>query len=546
MIDLCIKGGTLYDPANGVNGVATDLWIDSGKVVAAPPDLKASRILDARGYVVMPGGVDMHTHLAGPKVNTARGLRPEERRGAAPGIGSVPTTRLTGLKYAGLGFTTALDAAVAPLFARQAHLELADTPIIDKGFLSLVSDNHFVLDAVRDGDRARLDEYLRWLLASCGGFGFKAVNPGGVEHWKETGRRTLIDVDSRIDAFGITPRQIVGELAAAADRLTLPHPLHVHCNNLGVGGNWKTTAATIASFAASRAHLAHVQFHSYDGRPDDDGSVASAVPALVDLLRNKPNISVDVGHVTFGATTALTGDGPLGHFLHRVTGAKWFSADVECEGGCGVVPVEYKHRSLFHSVQWAVGLEWYLLMDPWRIGFSTDHPNGGSFWRYPETLALLMSRDVRREKLKSLHPNLHERCTLPEIDREFSLYDVAIVTRAAPARLLGLMHKGHLGAGADADAVVYQPDADYERMFSFPRYVIKGGRIVLDDGELREEPEGSTFAAQTGEAKEFEGLRNEFSRGYSISLENWGLRASEREGLKEISKAGSAPTPRAT
>jgi len=43
-------------------------------VVESPSEegVKADRTLDATGLVVMPGGVDMHCHIAGPKVNTAR------------------------------------------------------------------------------------------------------------------------------------------------------------------------------------------------------------------------------------------------------------------------------------------------------------------------------------------------------------------------------------------------------------------------------------------------------------------------------------------
>ena len=281
MIDLCIRGGTVYDPTNGIDGVVKDLWISGGRIASSPaPSERPNKTIDARGLIVFPGGVDMHTHLVGPKVNAARGLQPEAKRNPKAEGGPVPTTRWTGLKYAGLGFTTAMDAAVAPLFARQAHLELADTPIIDKAFLALVSDDHFVLDAVRDGDADRLEAFLAWLVKTVGAFGFKAVNPGGVEQWKETGRRTLVDLDSKIDHFQISPRDIVKSLALAIDRLALPHPLHTHCNNLGVGGNWATTAATIDALAGSRSHLAHIQFHSYDGSPTDDGSVASAVPRL--------------------------------------------------------------------------------------------------------------------------------------------------------------------------------------------------------------------------------------------------------------------------
>src|SRR5688572_7979275 len=146
MTDLIkISQGAVYDPANGVDGEVRDLWISGGKMVAAPTDpvIRPTRDIDARGLVVMPGGVDMHCHIAGPKVNVARKMRPEEKRKAvihrtanthSGTIGSVPSTFATGYKYAGMGYTTAFDAAIPPLGARHAHEEFADTPCIDKGF----------------------------------------------------------------------------------------------------------------------------------------------------------------------------------------------------------------------------------------------------------------------------------------------------------------------------------------------------------------------------------------------------------------------------
>ena len=49
------------------------------------------------------------------------------------------------------------------------------------------------------------------------------------------------------------------------------------------------------------------------------------------------------------------------------------------------------------------------------------------------------------------------------------------MTRAAPARLLGLTDRGHLGVGAAADIAVYREDADREAMFTSPAYVFKDG-----------------------------------------------------------------------
>ena len=117
--------------------------------------------------------------------------------------------------------------------------------------------------------------------------------------------------------------------------------------------------------------------------------------------------------VLFGATTSMTGDGPLGHYLHQIYGSKWYSDDIELESGCGVVPIEYKQKSLIHAWQWAIGLEWYLLAaDPWRLALSTDHPNGGSFLAYPEIIRLLMDRAYRREILSRVHRVVRETTLL--------------------------------------------------------------------------------------------------------------------------------------
>src|SRR5207244_9595614 len=120
--------------------------------------------------------------------------------------------------------------------------------------------------------------------------------------------------------------------------------------------------------------------------------------------------------------------------------------------------ITYQDKSFVHALQWAIGLEWYLLVkDPWRVAMSTDHPNGGSFLAYPQIVQLLMDRNYRREALQRVHPRVRERCILADLDREYSLYEIAIITRAGPARILGLKNKGHLGPGADADITIYTP-----------------------------------------------------------------------------------------
>ena len=552
---LRISNGTVYDPANGIDGVIMDLWVREGRMVPppaadAPVDSADTKVLDVTGMVVMPGGVDMHSHIAGPKVNSARKMLPEDKRHATPvkrtpftrsgTTGSVPSTFATGYLYAGLGYTTAFDAAITPIGARHAHQEFNDTPVIDKGFFVLVGNNHYVLDQVAAGNDERLRAFCAWLLGAAKGYALKVVNPGGVEVWKEGGGN-VSGLDSPLGHFApATPRKVISSLAQVALDLKLPHPLHIHCNNLGMPGNWTTTLETMRALEGRRAHLTHIQFHSYGGGPDDQGTFRSQVPNLVDYVNSHPNLTVDVGQVLFGETTSMTGDSPLGYYLHKATGRKWFNSDMEMEDGCGVVPITYKDKSFVHSLQWAIGLEWYLLVnDPWRVGMSTDHPNGGSFLAYPDIVQLLMDRTYRQEVLKTVNPRVLERSVLKDLDRQYTLNEIAIITRAGPARMLGLHHKGQLGPGADADITIYTPGKDIKAMFELPRYVIKAGEVIVEQGEVRKDAFGSTLHVQPNfDEGHVANIKEWFEKYYTIQFANYPVDASFLDGKSRMVASG--------
>ncbi len=546
---LKVAGGHVVDPTRGVDGVG-DVWVEDGRVIDAPtdPEIKADRVIDARGYVVMAAGVDVHCHIVGPKVNSARSLRPEEaRRGALPldrrfakarsgTLGSVPTSFSTGAKYAGLGYGTAVDAAIAPLGARPAHRELADTPIIDKAFLILMGNNHYAMDRIKLGERERLRAFVAWMLNATKALGIKVVNPGGVEAWKQGGNGRPAALDDEVPHFGVTPRQILVELAQAAGDLGLPHPIHLHGLNLGLPGNAEITLETMRALDGHRAHLAHIQFHSYGGSPSDLGKMDSQVGPLAEYINAHPNLTVDVGQVMFGETTSMTADGALGQYLHQVTGRKWISHDVELETGCGVVPITYDDKNAVHALQWSIGLEWFLRVDdPWRVALGTDHPNGGSFLAYPQIIALLMDRGHRSDRFKALPESVRTRSGLGDLTREYTLPEIAIVTRAGPARILGLDRKGHLGPGADADVTIYAPDDDKERMFSIPRYVLKAGVVIVDDGDLLAWPDGQTLiAAPEVDPTDEPAIAAWFEASSSIQFANYAVDLDEVSSPLEV------------
>ena len=193
------------------------------------------------------------------------------------------------------------------------------------------------------------------------------------------------------------------------------------------------------------------------------------------------------------------------------------------ESGCGVTPIKYRNKSLVHALQWAIGLEWYLLVeDPWRVVMSTDHPNGGSFLAYPQIIRLLMDRSYRRDILKKCPAQVAERSTLADLDREYTLNEIAIITRAGPARILGLQNKGHLGIGADADVTIYTPHENVETMFALPRIVIKAGRVIVEQGEIREPIDGKTIHVAAEYDRDVESdIRRWFESCYSIQWANY-------------------------
>jgi formylmethanofuran dehydrogenase subunit A len=109
-----------------------------------------------------------------------------------------------------------------------------------------------------------------------------------------------------------------------------------------------------------------------------------------------------------------------------------------------------------------------------------------------------------------------------DLEREYTLGEIAIVTRAGPARLLGLADKGHLGVGADADVTVYSESEDREQMFATPRYVIKGGQVIVEEGELRAAPAGDLLRVAADYDEEIERtLEPLFEERYSVRLSNY-------------------------
>jgi formylmethanofuran dehydrogenase subunit A len=539
-----LTAARVIDPAHEVNDVVRDLYARDGRIVAAPAaGERVDREYDAAGMIAMAGAIDLHTHIGGGKVNLARALVPElSRREILPATavasacagGAAPSTLAAGYRYAAMGYTACFEPAMLPSNARQAHMELGDTPIVDKGAYALLGNDDFLLRSLAGGaDQREINDYVAWTLHAAQALGIKVVNAGGISAFKFNAR--TLDVDEPHPHYRVSPRRVIASLARAVHELGVPHPLHVHASNLGVPGNADSTLATIAAAEGFPIHLTHLQFHSYG--TEGERKFSSAALRIAEAVNAAPNVSLDVGQVIFGQTVTASGDSQLQYRNARhASPRKSVIMDIECDAGCGVVPFRYRDRDFVNALQWAIGLELFLLVhDPWRVFLTTDHPNGGPFTSYPHLIKLLMRREFRNEKLAAIHPEAAAMSALKDIEREYSLYDIAIMTRSAPARILGLADRGHLGAGAAADIVVYEPHDDPEAMFAAPRYVFKDGELVAERGEVTQVSRGSVHTVKPEFDRGIERkLAGYFARYQTMSLESFGIGADE---LAELSLA---------
>src|SRR5665648_209505 len=307
---------------------------------------------DVRGKVVMAGAIDPHTHIGGGKMTIARMLLPEDHQGdpvartelTRAGCGhAVPSTHLTGYRYAEMGYTACFEPAMLPANARQAHMEMGDTPMVDKGaFVMLGSDDYFLRQLAAKKDFKAIKDYVAWTMHAAQAIAVKVVNPGGISAFKFNQR--ALDLDEEHVYYHVTPRQIIQTLARAIQELGVTHPLHIHGCNLGVPGNIESTLATVRASEGLRMHMTHTHFLSYG--TEGDRKFSSGAARITELVNKTPNVSIDVGQVLFGQTCTASGDSMRQYAIGTSAHPKQTVVmEIECDAGRGVVPMRYRDKS---------------------------------------------------------------------------------------------------------------------------------------------------------------------------------------------------------
>lgn len=550
-MEYILKNGIVYDPANKVAGEKKDVMYKDGKIVDNVSS--DAKVIDVTDKLVMPAGVDPHAHIAGPKLVVGRLYRPEDSRKGVKSKNdvcrsetgfSIPNCPATGYRYSRMGYGTVVEAAMPPLEAKHTHEEIMAIPNIDVPPLPLFGNNWFVMQYAKEGQIEELAAFVSSWLKIVKGYGIKIVNPCGSEAWGWGGN--VHGLDDSAPYWDVTSREVIRALAQANEMLGLPHSIHVHPNDLGHPGNFSTTVATMDAIRDIKKssgvrdqtmHVTHIQFHSYGGNNWRDAE--SGAGDVADFVNKNDYVTIDVGQVTLDETTTMTADAPMEYDLQKLNGLKWANKDIEMETASGIVPFIYSGKAPVASLQWAIGLELFLkVKNPWQVCLTTDHPNAGPFIRYPRIISWLMSNERRQEMMdnKEVHAWSHKRTSLGTLDREYDFNDIAIITRAGPAKIYGFQDRGELTPGYNADIAVYDLNpnevdpsknpAVIEQAFGNAMYTIKDGQILVKDGEVVQiKPSQTIWTNVQGfeeqEKAVMEKLMPAFNRFYTIKFENY-------------------------
>ena len=68
-----IKNAKVYDPINKVNGKIKNIYIKNGRIAnRLDTGDKIRKTIDLKRKIVMPGGIDIHSHISAGNINLAR------------------------------------------------------------------------------------------------------------------------------------------------------------------------------------------------------------------------------------------------------------------------------------------------------------------------------------------------------------------------------------------------------------------------------------------------------------------------------------------
>ena len=557
MTKIFIKNGIVFDPINEIQGEVKDILIEDQKIVQKFSNEKDVKIIDASNKTVIPAAIDIHTHVASQQVNWIRLLG--TKNPVFQKIWHGLTLQNIAKSYISNGYTFILEANVFPSLTKQTIFNFKQMPVIDKAMLLNVSN---LLALELEFQRGKIEDmavFLSDLLSITKGFGFKVYNPFESEDWNFKSLRKEVSGKGRL--YNFSALDVYENLTKVNEHLGLPHSIHAHIegyesikakNNLFTILNkinsldLEPTSKIITDIKRSQVfHIAHASAYNVDGNNAE----------LINMVNSNENIDLDLGFIGFDQINPLiTSDRRLMDTMLKNNNSeatsKLIRAAVEFEGDSFAMLRKFDKKNINDCYLWANALDIaFNVKNIWQLQFSINYPNYANITDVPKIATWLVSKTARDAFMKDMKAEFLKNNNLTTDDKTLTFNEFVILTRASPAKSLGLGNiKGNLGVGSDADINILNlniNEIDISEDFSHLKnalsnieYVIKAGNIIKKQEKIDLSPQGKILWSQGKPEKEDKSLimrsKKEFYEKFgSIFYDSLKI-SIENEVLREI------------
>ena len=508
MSKIIVKNGIVYDPINNIDGEVKDVLIQDGTIVEKFSNQEDVIEIDAKNKTVVPGAIDIHTHITAQQVNWVRllGTKNSTFQETWKGL----TLDFIARQYLSNGYTFLLEANVFPSLASQATFDLTMLPVLDSAYLLNLSNFWPMELEFQKGMVDQASAYLSDVLDKTKAFGIKIYNPFEREEWNYKKLRDDLERKGRL--YNFTPLDVYENMTRYVENLKLPHSIHAHIEAYETEQAKKNLRLVLnrikelnleppnKSEQEKRSQIFHVA-HASSYNMDGDNS------ELIKFYNENTEFDLDLGFIGFNPINpVISSDRRLINTLSgQENSFKLIRSAIELEGDTFSSLRIFDKHNKDNCTIWANGVDLALkIKNKWQVQLSVNFPNYSSISKVPQISSWLLSNKAREDFMQDFSSEFLKDNTISSNNESLSFFEYVIITRASPAKSLGIGDiKGNLGIGADGDLNIIDLNLKKENIhnnyqsvidaFSNLNYVIKSGKIIKKDQNLDLTSKGKIF-----------------------------------------------------